>query len=101
MNIRPPFIDHYEWQDSVADWAVSHQKLTEAELDRFIADRDPIPPVPADAPAEACTEMGANQLAERVRSDDAAFRRLLRRLGLLAIVAGSLGCAIYQVSGHA
>lgn len=96
MNIRPPLADPYEWQDSVADWAVSHQKLTEAELDRFIAERDPVPPIPA----EAATELGAEQLTERVRADDAAFKRLLRRLGLLAIVASSFGCALYQVGAR-
>lgn len=70
--------EQVEGADSVAEWAQ--------------------PP----APAEACTEIGADQLAKRVRADEAAFKRLLRRLGLLAIAAASVGCAIYQVgTGHA
>lgn len=67
--------DQVEGADSVAEWAQ--------------------PPMPA----EAATEIGAEQLTQRVRDDEVAFKRLLRRLGLLAIAAGSLGCAIYQVRG--
>ncbi len=30
MNIRQPFIDHYEWTDSIGDWA-EHARLTAEE----------------------------------------------------------------------
>lgn len=30
MNIRQPWVDHYEWTDSVADWAESHPITTRA-----------------------------------------------------------------------
>lgn len=105
MNIRPwPFED-----------LPGGGLLDECELDSACARKVPVvltrdqtegmddmgeyaqPPMPA----EACSEIGAEQLTQRVRDDEAAFRRLLRRLGLLAIAAGSLGCAIYQVGvGH-
>ena len=44
------------WMDSEIDWAETHTKVSEAEVDRFIADRLPVPPVPA----ECCTELQAD-----------------------------------------
>lgn len=43
MNIRPPFIAHSEWVDSVADWAMQHNLDTDRrrdlEADYTAADR--------------------------------------------------------------
>lgn len=43
MNIRPPFIAHSEWVDSVADWAMQHnldnERRRDLEADYTAADR--------------------------------------------------------------
>lgn len=64
MNTLPNPL-HGDWVDSIAEWSVTHQKISEAELDRFIAERHtlPIPLLTEEpqqpVPAECCTELGA------------------------------------------
>ena len=40
MNIRPPFIAHHEWQDSLADWA-EQQHMDRERLAYLTADYTP------------------------------------------------------------
>jgi len=98
---------HGDWVDSMGDWAVTHQQLSEGDLDRFIAEMHP--PVPAlpfggcdctlglpecqcccrplPAPAEACTELGAETEPPRVLD---TLRRQRAITAVLFIVLGAL-----------
>lgn len=79
MNTLPNPI-HGDWADSMSEWAVTHQRVSEAELDRFIAEMHAPAPVlpfggcdcslglaecqcccrPLPAPAECCSVLLAD-----------------------------------------
>lgn len=110
MNIRPMGTPA-DWADSQLEWATTHQRISEAELDRFIAEMHPpgqvlpfggcdcslaLPecqcccrPTPR---AEACTDIGAHTEPPRV------VDTLRRRRSITAVLFVALGAAICAVS---
>ena len=95
MNIRPSTAPH-DWLDSECDWSETHQKISEAELDRFIAARIPVPK--CSTCADECHTPQACERPEPPRAVD-TLRRQRRVTLVIAIVLGAVICYV-SIAGY-